>query len=388
MAKSEKRNQKGPPKVRGWLRHLPRLETPEQGTGAALNKYGVFFPYKHQFFDLVPSGLWLYNPHLCWCGSKMLNTISMGWFQGNSWEQRKNETQFYHLTTWSRHKFSQKHPLTPSISHIPCPSPGASCWTHLSRGTGRWFRFSPKSEGKGHTLLLWGMPKPWGITCLEFWWVLQSTGEAPFSEEHLWAQSYPMSACISAALASAPPSEGGLSSRAEIQLQAAEQSCLCPSRTAHPPGTPWTSQLWDTQTPSTILLKVGTAQQWLQDSRANLRQRQSACCSSKKQDLVFLLSKPDQKLCIYTEIKSPALHLPNWGSQSLTSSLNFICLTPISKGKPEYSCCCLVTRLILKYKKLLAQSTHHSRGAHQHPGNQGCISLTLHKALPMHVLQS
>lgn len=65
MAKSEKCNQKGPPKVRGWLRHLPRLETPEQGTGAALNKYGVFFPYKHQFFDLVPSGLWLYNPHLC-----------------------------------------------------------------------------------------------------------------------------------------------------------------------------------------------------------------------------------------------------------------------------------------------------------------------------------
>lgn len=177
MAKSEKRNQKGPPKVRGWLRHLPRLETPEQGTGAALNKYGVFFPYKHQFFDLVPSGLWLYNPHLCWCGSKMLNTISMGWFQGNSGEQHKNETQFYHLTTWSRHKFSQKHPLTPSISHIPCPSPGASCWTHLSRGTGRWFRFSPKSEGKGHTLLLWGMPKPWGITCLELlmgltehWW--------------------------------------------------------------------------------------------------------------------------------------------------------------------------------------------------------------------------
>lgn len=177
MAKSEKRNQKGPPKVRGWLRHLPRLETSEQGTGAALNKYGVFFPYKHRFFDLVPSGLWLYNPHLCWCGSKMLNTISMGWFQGNSGEQHKNETQFYHLTTWSRHKFSQKHPLTPSISHIPCPSPGASCWTHLSRGTGRWFRFSPKSEGKGHTLLLWGMPKPWGITCLELlmgltehWW--------------------------------------------------------------------------------------------------------------------------------------------------------------------------------------------------------------------------
>lgn len=76
--KSEKCNRKGPPKVRGWLRHLPRLESPEQGTGGALNKHGVFFPYKHQFSDLVPSGLWLYNRHLCLCGSKMLNTISMG----------------------------------------------------------------------------------------------------------------------------------------------------------------------------------------------------------------------------------------------------------------------------------------------------------------------
>lgn len=98
MAKSEKCNQKGPPKVGDWLRHLPGLETPEQRTGAAVNKYGVFFPCKHQFLDLVPSGLWLYNPHLCLCGSKMVNTISVEWFQGKSGEQPRKEAKFYLLT--------------------------------------------------------------------------------------------------------------------------------------------------------------------------------------------------------------------------------------------------------------------------------------------------
>lgn len=105
MAISEKCSQKGLPKVRGWLRHLPGLETPEQRTGAPLNKYGVFFPYKHQSFDLVPSGLWLYNPHSCSCRSKMLNTISMEWFQGNSGEQPRKESHFYHFNHLKQTQF-------------------------------------------------------------------------------------------------------------------------------------------------------------------------------------------------------------------------------------------------------------------------------------------
>lgn len=166
----------------------------------------------------------------------------------------------------------------------------------------------PKSEGKGHALLLWGMPKPWDITCLELLMGLTATPQALvkllFQENIFEPRVIPCqpASLLHWLLGHLPVRElqGRFSSpgcRAELSVSLQDSS------------SPRHVPLWDTQTPSTILLKVGTAQQWLQDSKANLRQR--ACCSSKKQDLFFLLSKPDQKLCIYTEIKSSALHLPN-----------------------------------------------------------------------------
>lgn len=55
-----------------------------------------------------------------------------------------------------------------------------------------------------------------------------------------------------------------------------------------------------------IPLKVDTAQQWLQDSKANLRQREELVVAHRSKIWCSLLSKPDQKLCIYAEI-SPQL---------------------------------------------------------------------------------
>lgn len=124
----------------------------------------MFFPYKHQFFDLVPSGSWLCNPHLCLCGSKMLNTISMEWFLGSSGEQLRKEPQFYHFNQLKQTQFQPN--LTFHTFPVLLQQPPAE----YTRGTGTCFRFSLNSEGKGHCLqvcLLWDMPKLWSITWLE-----------------------------------------------------------------------------------------------------------------------------------------------------------------------------------------------------------------------------
>lgn len=237
----------------------------------------------------------------------MLNIISMEWFQGNSGEQPRKEPRFYHLTTWSSHSFSQKPPLTPNISHIPCPPPTASCWTHLPRGIGTCSRFSLNPEGKGHSLevcLLWDMPKPpWGITCWESRGCpgdgcltdTSSTGEAPFSGEHLWPQSYPMSTSTFAELAAwTPPSEGGLSKKAKIQLPRLQSRAVCmstPIRTAHlPRNALHLPVMGHTNTPHDPF-EGGHSTAVPAGFQSQPKAKGRACCSSQKQDLVFFAFK-------------------------------------------------------------------------------------------------
>lgn len=160
-------------------------------------------------------------------------------------EFRRASPQFYHLTTWSRHSFNQKPPLTPNISHIACPSPTASCWTLLSRGTGTCFRLSLKKRtlslgtgthpNHGVSSLVWKAALLMGVlqTQLRHCWssFFRRTFVTPELSLHLcWA------GCLDTS------SQWGWS---ELQskdsaLEAAEQSCMSsssPRNTLHHPIT-------------------------------------------------------------------------------------------------------------------------------------------------------